>query len=117
MVASYSCRVAVWATRENPDGPVAITDAPVGRSDDTSRRTRRYLVSMLIRLLCFGLMYFVPGWWKLLCVLGAALIPSVAVIFGNADDRRTPSESEPVATEPVRHELTDHQIIPGEVVD
>lgn len=109
--------MAAWDTRENPDGPVTITDAAAGRSDDTSARTRRYLISMAIRLLCFGLMYFVPGWWKLLCVLGAALIPSIAVIFGNADDRRSPPDAVATPAEPAPFELTDHEIIPGEVVD
>lgn len=80
-------------------------------------RLRRYLVSMAIRVACFVSMYWVPGWWKLVCVAGAAFIPTVAVVLGNAADRRSVVTPDPEPTFAVSGELLDHHVIPGEVVD
>ncbi len=62
-------------------GPV-----PKSRSIDVSRRTRRYLVNMAIRMVCLGLMLLVPGPWKIVMLAGALIIPLLAVLWANDQD-------------------------------
>lgn len=61
-----------------------VTTAPTSLGDDIDARTRRYLISMSIRTLCFLLMIVVPGWWKWVFLVGAVLLPYVAVVLANA---------------------------------
>jgi len=53
----------------------------------------RYLVSMLIRTLCFILVFVVHGPLRWVFVAGAVFLPYVAVIYANArgDRRDTPA--------------------------
>ncbi|GAA4422748.1 hypothetical protein GCM10023169_17580 [Georgenia halophila] len=67
----------------------AITSAPRPLSEDVHDRTVRYLVSMGVRTGCFLLLFVVPGWWKLVCVAAAIILPAVAVILANAGRERT----------------------------
>ena len=47
-------------------------------------RQRRYLWSMLVRTLCFLGLVITPSPWRWPFLLGAALIPAIAVVLGNA---------------------------------
>lgn len=75
-----------------------ITTVPEPLADDVARRTRRYLVQMGIRIVCF--LAAVLTWgvippalsWVLL--VGAIVLPYVAVILANAGRER---RSEPVS--------------------
>lgn len=100
-----------------PGEPVSITHAQLSHSEDMSRREKRYFLTMFIRVACFIALCFAPGWWKLAFLVGAAVLPTVAVVLGNAADRRSAVIDD---TEPAFHvagEITDHQTITGEVVD
>jgi hypothetical protein len=44
----------------------------------------RYLVSMVIRTVCFVLAIFVDGPWRWVFIAGAVFLPYVAVVFANA---------------------------------
>lgn len=46
-------------------------------------RMRSYSLSMLIRLICIGLCFVVPGWFVTLPILGAILLPWFAVVGAN----------------------------------
>jgi len=52
---------------------------------------------MTIRIVCFGLMFFVQpfGWWTWVFALAAAVLPYIAVVFANAgsDSTETAAES------------------------
>lgn len=72
-----------------PVEPTVITDARLSKSEDISRREVRYLITMLFRTACFGVIFLVPGWWKLFVVAGAAILPPIAVVLGNAQDNRS----------------------------
>lgn len=97
------------------DKPVRITQAAYARSEDSAMRERRYLITMGIRTLCFVGLVFVPYWWRWIFLAGAAVLPGVAVILGNAADRRTITHDEtPTGT---RAALTASEIIPGQVAD
>lgn len=55
----------------------------IPKSKDIDQRTRRYLINMSIRMACLILLLVVPGWWKLICLIGAALLPMLAVMLAN----------------------------------
>jgi purine-cytosine permease-like protein len=63
--------------------PVAITAVPVSAEVDRHRRFVTYTVMMGVRVVCVLSMLFVSGWWQLLCVLGAVILPYVAVVIAN----------------------------------
>ena len=44
---------------------------------------------MLVRTLCFIGLVITPSPWRWTFLLGAAVIPAIAVVLGNAADRRT----------------------------
>ncbi len=99
-----------------PPEPVIITDARLSASEDLDRRQRRYLWTMLIRVICFVLLIFVPGWWKIAALLGAVFLPAAAVLLANNQDRRAPS-SRPPEDDTTRPALPSGGVIPGEVED
>jgi hypothetical protein len=66
----------------------AITSAPRALAEDVHARTVRYLISMGLRTACFLLILVVPGPWKWVCVVGALVLPGVAVLMANAGRAR-----------------------------
>ncbi|MBA8812913.1 DUF3099 domain-containing protein [Frigoribacterium faeni] len=61
-----------------------ITSLPPSPADDRHARMVRYLVAMGIRIVCIALCFIIPlGWWTLLPVAGAVLIPYFAVVLVN----------------------------------
>lgn len=94
-----------------------ITDAKRGATLDLEARTKRYLITMGFRTACFVGMIFVPGGWKLVLLAGAALLPGIAVLFANAEDRhRSPvADDRPDPWTPPA--LPSKDTIEGEVVE
>ena len=70
---------------------------------------------MLIRVICFVLLIFVPGWWKIAALLGAVFLPAAAVLLANNQDRRAPA-SRPHDDDTTRPALPSGDVIPGEVI-
>ncbi len=66
-----------------------ITNASRNKTLDIDARNRRYLLTMAVRTACFLAFLVVPGWWKVLALAGAALLPMV-VLLANASDNRPP---------------------------
>ncbi len=60
-----------------------ITDAPIAHSDDMHRRMVKYALAMSIRLVCLLLIFVLPGWFKIIAVVGAVALPWFAVIIAN----------------------------------
>lgn len=86
-----------------------ITEARPSASDDLERRQRRYLISMAIRTACFIGLVITPSPWRWLFIPGAALLPVIAVVIGNVDDRRTASsDSEAGGAREIGPALTVH---------
>jgi len=52
-------------------------------SSDQNKRMLSYSLSMLIRLICIGLCFIVEGWFILIPLAGAILLPYVAVVNAN----------------------------------
>lgn len=79
-------------SRRTPDDAQRITSAPESLAADQARRERRYLIQMGIRVVCFLLTVLlwrhVPLWLSLLFLVGAVVLPYVAVLFANAGRER-----------------------------
>lgn len=91
-----------------------ITSAGRGRTLDLEERQRRYLITMGIRTACFFLFLVVPGWWKLVALGAAALLPAFAVLFANSADHRPPPAAEPPPG-PERPAIGGGEIVQGSV--
>jgi hypothetical protein len=77
--------VAAPRRTRHEETPVRITTAPTSHGDDIDRRRRRYLFSMAIRTLCFvGAVVVGPGWLRWVLVVGAFILPYVAVVMANS---------------------------------
>ncbi len=66
-----------------------ITSLPRSPDDDRHSRMIKYTVTMCIRLVCIGLCLVVQGWWLVVCIAGAVILPYVAVVLANAVDSKT----------------------------
>lgn len=62
----------------------AITHARRPLSEEQTGRTRRYLISMTIRTVCFLGAIVTPGWPRWVLVAGAVVLPYLAVVAANA---------------------------------
>jgi len=88
---------------DDADAVVSITSAAPSLTDDVARRTRRYLIQMSIRVVCFFGAVLVDHWTRWLLLLGAVVLPYVAVILANAGGERAPAPlvgPEPAALPP-----------------
>lgn len=105
------------ARRGKKDEVTVVTDAPTAHSDDLEMRQKRYAVSMIVRTTCFGLIFVFHGWMRVACVLGAAVIPAIAVVLANARDNRTPpAQKAGHGSEQVDVPMiTPGHVIPGEI--
>lgn len=78
----------------------SVTTARPGRSDDISARQRRYLWMMGIRLVCVPFALVVDGWARWVFIVGAVVLPYLAVVVANAVAQPAPGALTPVAPDP-----------------
>lgn len=71
------------------NSPESITSLPERAEDERRRRVVNYSIAMGIRVICVVLCVFVRGWWLVLPILGAVVLPYVAVVLANVTTRRT----------------------------
>jgi predicted tellurium resistance membrane protein TerC len=50
-------------------------------------RMIKYALAMGIRMVCIILIFVVDGWFKLVAVAGAVLLPWIAVVIANGSDK------------------------------
>src|SRR5215207_8068476 len=81
-------RGVVRSSRTRSGGVFQITGAPRSLSDDVRDRQRRYLISMSIRTVCFLLAIVVSGWMRWAFLVGALVLPYIAVVMANAGRER-----------------------------
>ena len=62
----------------------SITSAPQRLSTDLAGRQRRYLISMIIRTVCFLLTVALPSPYRWIALVGAMTLPYIAVVVANA---------------------------------
>ncbi|WP_044572168.1 DUF3099 domain-containing protein [Arthrobacter alpinus] len=60
-----------------------ITNAIPAHSDEMRQRMVKYAVTMGIRMVCIGAIFLFDGWYRLIPVIGAVLLPWVAVVIAN----------------------------------
>lgn len=65
-----------------------ITAAAEPLDADIARRSRSYLAQMSLRVVCFLGAVVVDHWTRWLLVLGAVVLPYVAVVLANAGRER-----------------------------
>ncbi|WP_129668303.1 DUF3099 domain-containing protein [Phytoactinopolyspora endophytica] len=66
-----------------------MTTAAPGRSHDLRSRQRRYLWMMGIRVACLPLAVLTTGWVRWIFIIGAVVLPYIAVVIVNAASRPT----------------------------
>lgn len=93
----------------------SITSAKRSASEDLEMRQRRYLWSMLVRTVCFIGLVITPSPWRWSFLVGAAVIPAIAVVLGNAADRRTTDTLPSQQSTESQGELGSAMTIHGEV--
>jgi len=77
-------------TKRRGETPIRITTASAGADADISSRQRRYVITMLVRTLCFvavavlAITHAGPGWLPWVFIGGAVFLPYVAVVMANA---------------------------------
>lgn len=80
----------------------SVTSAGVNPAEDRAHRERMYYIAMSLRVACVVSLFWVRGWWVLLALAGAAILPMFAVMVGNAVDHRgarSPDAPEPLELE------------------
>lgn len=70
------------------NSPESITSLPERPDDERHRRAVNYLIAMGIRVLCVFLCLFVTGWWLVLPILGAIVLPYFAVVVASVTRRQ-----------------------------
>jgi hypothetical protein len=65
-----------------------ITGARRGIREDVDSRTRRYVISMGIRTVCFVLAVVLDGWLRWVMIAGAIVLPYLSVVFANGGRER-----------------------------
>ncbi|PSL03646.1 Protein of unknown function (DUF3099) [Haloactinopolyspora alba] len=78
----------------------SVTTAAAGNSTDVSGRQRRYLIMMGIRIACLPLAVVTDGWLRWIFIVGAVVLPYVAVVVANATRRPASGELSPVPPKP-----------------
>ncbi len=72
---------------QRPDKKVvtaSVSDVGQSLSKDQSSRAKRYFISMMVRTLCFILAVILPSPYRWFALLGAVLLPYIAVVVANA---------------------------------
>ena len=74
----------------------SVTSLPQAPKVEADSRTRRYLISMSIRMVCFALTLFVTpyGWYTWVFAIAAAVLPYIAVVGANAGSDSTVARAE-----------------------
>lgn len=76
-------------------GPVRITSAHTGHSEEIRGRQTRYLISMGVRTACFILAVVTEGPLRWAFVIAAFVLPYIAVVMANAGARLDHGAPEP----------------------
>lgn len=64
----------------------------------------KYSLAMGIRMVCIILCFFVQGWWLLIMVIGALVLPYIAVVLANVRSTTQADFERPVSLVPARIE-------------
>jgi hypothetical protein len=88
----------------------SITALPESPDSERHRRMVRYGIAMGIRVACVIACFFVQGWWLLVPIIGAVVLPYVAVVLANVGGRAGDTVVRPgaiVVSRPSRREVDE----------
>lgn len=85
--------MATLGSGPEPHRGPAPSEVPIARSEDIAHRRRVYTIQMSVRMACFLALPFVPGWWKVVALVGALALPYLAVLMANDPDLRSHREA------------------------
>ncbi|RZS82774.1 DUF3099 family protein [Motilibacter rhizosphaerae] len=93
------------AAQFRPDSRQAyeITGLARSRAEDIAARRRRYTFGMALRTICFVSAIVTTGWVRWTFVVGAIVLPYIAVVIANAG--REPNRTLPPVAMPERRAL------------
>ena len=70
----------------------SVTSLPMSPDQERRTRMRKYTIAMSIRLVCFILCIFSHGWWQLIFIIGAVVLPYIAVVLANTAAKGSQAE-------------------------
>ncbi|GAA5230272.1 DUF3099 domain-containing protein [Arthrobacter cryoconiti] len=91
---------------------VSITNAADAHSKEMHGRLVKYATAMGIRMVCIVLIFVVDGWFKLIPVAGAVLLPWVAVVIANGGADVNHQNTTELLDQAPAYELNEGQIPP-----
>jgi predicted tellurium resistance membrane protein TerC len=97
--------------------PQSITSLPPSPDAERHQRMLRYGIAMGIRVACIIACFFVQGWWLLLPILGAVILPYIAVVLANVGTHETGDVLRPGSIVPVRSEEPQPEVRPDVTPD
>lgn len=65
----------------------SITSLPLSPDEERRGRVIRYIIAMSVRVLCVILALFVTGWVQIAAIIGAIVLPYIAVVIANVKMR------------------------------
>ena len=65
------------------NNPQSITTLPASPVEERRKRMINYSIAMSIRTICVVIGLFMQGWWLLVFVLAAMILPYFAVVLAN----------------------------------
>lgn len=86
--------------RRSKDEVYSVTTAPANPAAERDERSRKYLIAMSVRILCFFLIFVVHGWLRWAVVAMMMVLPYVAVVIANAG-RETDRPERPAPVPPI----------------
>ncbi len=88
---------------QHPDRTVRVTTMGRGVAEDRRLRTRRYLLSQALRLVCVLLAVLLPigPVWKIALIVGSIVLPWFGVVAANAGPTIERRRSSAVVATPV----------------
>ena len=110
--------------RGAPDtGVQAITNAAVPHSEDMHHRMVQYAVTMGIRMVCLAAIFVFDGWFKIVPIVGAVVLPWVAVMIANGGSDISAQETVELLDEAPQYslpaadpDLSDGVTSPGDIL-
>lgn len=90
-----------------PEEVVSITNAAEAHSEEMRHRMVKYAITMGIRMVCLAAIFLFDGWYKLIPVVGAVVLPWVAVVIANGGSDITHRETVDLLDEAPRYAVTD----------
>jgi len=72
----------------------SVTSLPPSPDEERHARAVKYTITMSVRVLCFLAIFVVPGWWRIIPVVGTVVLPYIAVVIANTATRSSASAPE-----------------------